>query len=103
MPVHVYGMSCDIEKIMQLSKKYKLKIIEDAAQGIGLKYKGKHVGSFGEIGSFSFFADKTITTAEGGYLCTDSQDIYNKLLYLRNQGRINRGSFIHPELGFNFR
>ena len=103
MPVHVYGMSCDIEKIIKLSKKYKLKIIEDAAQGIGLKYKGKHVGSFGEIGSFSFFADKTITTAEGGYLCTDSQDIYNKLLYLRNQGRINRGSFIHPELGFNFR
>ncbi len=103
MPVHVYGMSCDIEKIMEISKKYKLKVIEDAAQGIGLKFKGKHVGSFGEIGSFSFFADKTITTAEGGYLCTNSQDIFNKLLYLRNQGRINRGSFIHPELGYNFR
>jgi perosamine synthetase len=103
MPVHVYGMSCNMEKIMHLSKKHKLKIIEDAAQGIGLKFKGKHVGSFGEIGSFSFFADKTITTAEGGYVCTNSQDIHNKLLYLRNQGRINRGSFIHPELGFNFR
>lgn len=103
MPVHVYGMSCDIEKIMEISKKYKLKVIEDAAQGIGLKFKEKHVGSFGEIGSFSFFADKTITTAEGGYLCTNSQDIFNKLLYLRNQGRIDRGSFIHPELGYNFR
>jgi perosamine synthetase len=103
MPVHVYGMSCDIEEIMKISHKYKLKVIEDAAQGIGLKFKGKHVGSFGEIGSFSFFADKTITTGEGGYLCTNSQEIYNKLLYLRNQGRINRGSFIHPELGYNFR
>lgn len=103
MPVHIYGMSCDIEKIVQLSKKYKLKIIEDAAQGIGLKFKGKHVGSFGDIGSFSFFADKTITTAEGGYLSTNSEDVYKRLLFLRNQGRIDRGTFIHPELGYNFR
>lgn len=103
MPVHVYGMSCDMEKIMHISQKYNLKVIEDAAQGIGLKFKGKHVGSFGDIGSFSFFADKTITTAEGGYLCTNNEDIFTNLTYLRNQGRINRGSFIHPELGYNFR
>lgn len=103
MPVHVYGMSCDIEEIMKISENYQLKVIEDAAQGIGLKFNGRHVGSYGDIGSFSFFADKTITTAEGGYLCTNSLDVYNKLLFLRNQGRINRGSFIHPELGYNFR
>jgi len=103
MPVHIYGMACDMEEIKNISKKNKLKIIEDAAQGIGLKFKNQHVGTFGEIGSFSFFADKTITTTEGGYLCTNDEKIYNKLLFLRNQGRINRGSFIHPEIGYNFR
>ena len=87
MPVHIYGMSCDMDKIMQLSKKYKIKIIEDAAQGIGLKFKGKHVGSFGDIGSFSF-ADKTITTAEGGYLSTNSEDIYKGFFF--KEPRTNR-------------
>ena len=60
-------------------------------------------GSFGDVGCFSFFADKSLTTIEGGFVATDDKKIYDKLQYLKNQGRLNRGSFIHPEIGFNFR
>ena len=103
MPVHVYGMACDMDEIMEFAKNYKIKVVEDAAQGIGITWKGKHTGTFGDVGSFSFFADKTLTTGEGGMVVTNDKDLYEKLLYLRNQGRIDRGSFIHPELGYNFR
>ena len=103
MPVHLFGMSCDMTKVMKFAKKYNLKIIEDACQGIGIKWKNKFCGSFGDVGCFSFFADKTLSTIEGCFVGTNNKKIYEKLLYLRNQGRLNRGSFIHPEIGFNFR
>ena len=103
MPVHLYGMSANMREIMTFAKKYKLFVIEDAAQGIGVTYENKHVGTFGDIGCFSFFADKTITTGEGGYVVTNNEEIYKKLLLLRNQGRYNRGSFVHPAVGYNFR
>ena len=103
MPVHIYGMACDMDSVIKFSKKHKIKIIEDAAQSIDVKWNGKQAGTFGDVGSFSFFADKTLTTGEGGLVVTNDEDIYNKLLFLRNQGRINRGSFIHPEIGYNFR
>ena len=103
MPVHIYGTSANMDSVMKFANKYNLKVIEDAAQAIGVKWKGKHCGSFGDVGSFSFFADKTITTGEGGFVCTNDKKIYKNLLYLRNQGRIDRGSFKHPEIGYNFR
>jgi len=103
MPVHIYGTVCNMDNITAFAKKYRLKIIEDAAQAIDVHWKGKHAGTFGEVGCFSFFVDKTITTAEGGFVVTNSRKIYNRLIYLRNQGRLNRGSFIHPEIGYNFR
>lgn len=103
MPVHMYGTICNMDKIVKFAKTNKLKIIEDAAQAIGVCWNGKHAGTFGEIGVFSFFADKTITTGEGGFVVTNQEKIYEKLLYLRNQGRIERGSFIHPQIGYNFR
>jgi len=103
MPVHVYGMACNMEAIMSFAEKHGLKVVEDAAQGVGITWNNKHVGTYGDIGSFSFFADKTITTGEGGLLVTNNEETYKKLLYVRNQGRIDRGSFIHPEIGYNFR
>jgi perosamine synthetase len=103
MPVHIYGTAVNMDLLMKFAKLHKLKVIEDAAQAIGVTWDGKHCGSFGDVASFSFFADKTITTGEGGFVCTNNKEIYTKLLYLRNQGRINRGSFIHPEIGYNFR
>lgn len=103
MPVHLYGGSCDMKEVMEFSLKHKLKVIEDAAQGIGVSYYGQHVGSFGDVGCFSFFADKTLTTGEGGYVVCKDKSIFDRLSLLRNQGRFDRGSFIHPAIGYNFR
>jgi perosamine synthetase len=103
MPIHIYGQSCDMDPVIALAKKYNLKIVEDAAQGFGVFYKGKHTGTMGDVGVISFFADKTITTGEGAVILTNNEDIFNKLKMLRNQGRPNSGTFIHPELGMNFR
>lgn len=103
MPVHLYGMAVNMKHVKDFSDRHGLMVIEDAAQGIGVTYKGQHVGTFGDVGCFSFFADKTITTGEGGMVVTRCQAVYEKLLLLRNQGRINRGSFVHPAVGYNFR
>lgn len=103
MPVHIYGTIADMKQVLSFAKKHKLSVIEDAAEAIGVHRDSKHAGTFGEVGCFSFFADKTITTAEGGFVVTDDENLYEKLLYLRNQGRKDRGSFIHPEMGYNFR
>jgi len=103
MPVHIYGGSVHMENVVKFSKKYNIKIIEDAAQALGVKYKGKPAGSFGDVSAFSFYADKSLTTGEGGLIVTNSKKIHNKLLLIRNQGRIKSGSFIHNSLGYNFR
>lgn len=103
MPVHIYGTMADMKSVMAFAKKHKLQVIEDAAEAIGVIKNGIHAGSLGDIGCFSFFADKTITTAEGGFVVTNNPKLYDNLLYLRNQGRLNRGSFIHPKIGYNFR
>ena len=102
MPVHIYGTVADMDAVCAFAKQHNLMVIEDAAQAIGVHFKGRHAGTFGATGAFSFFADKTITTAEGGFVATNDEEIYDRLLYLRNQGRKDRGTFIHPELGFNF-
>lgn len=103
MPVHIYGMAANMTKICAFAKENNLLIIEDAAQALGIKWSGKNCGSFGDVGCFSFFADKTLTTGEGGFITTNRKDIYEKLCYLRNQGRLQRGTFEHPEIGYNFR
>lgn len=103
LPVHIYGMACNMESVCDFASANDLIVVEDAAQGISVHWNNKHVGTYGATGTFSFFADKTITTGEGGMIVTNDEDIYKKLLFLRNQGRLNRGSFIHPEIGYNFR
>ncbi len=103
MPVHLYGMIANMSEVMEFSSTHDLLVIEDAAQALGVHYKGQHSGTFGDVGCFSFFADKTMTTAEGGYVVCQTEETYKKLLYLRNQGRLDRGSFVHPEIGYNFR
>jgi len=103
MPVHLFGFTPDMDKVEKFAKKHNLLVIEDAAQALGIKWKGQGCGSFGDVGCFSFFADKTLTTAEGGFVTTNNEEIYDKLLFLRNQGRRDRGTFIHPEMGYNFR
>ena len=103
MPVHMYGTVANMEEVMDFAHTHKLLVIEDAAQAIGTHRNKKHAGTFGNVGVFSFFADKTITTGEGAFIVTNDEKIYDRLLYLRNQGRKERGTFIHPEIGYNFR
>ena len=103
MPVHLYGTMVNMESTMRFAEDMALLVIEDACQAVGVKFKGQHAGTFGDIGCFSFFADKTITTGEGGYVVCKTEEMYKKLLMLRNQGRENSGTFIHPSFGVNFR
>ena len=103
MPVHLFGMCTDMHAVMAFAREHGLFVVEDAAQAVGVRYKGQHAGTFGDIGCFSFFADKTITTGEGGFVVCNDEALYEKLRLIRNQGRLDRGSFIHPAVGYNFR
>jgi perosamine synthetase len=104
MPVHLYGFAPDIEKIVEIAHQHNLLVIEDACQGFLVSWKGKALGTFGDVGCFSFFADKTITSGgEGGLVVTNNEKIHENMLFLRNQGRVDRGTFIHPRVGYNFR
>jgi len=103
MPVHIYGQACDMEGIMQVARRKGVQVMEDAAQALTVKLNGKQAGTFGDIGIFSLFSDKVITTGEGGVVVTDSDALADRIRLLRNQGRPNSGTFIHPSLGMNFR
>lgn len=103
IPAHLYGFAVNMDKISEFADKYNLLVIEDAAQALGVEWNGRRCGGMGDVGCFSFFADKTITTGEGGFVATNNPTIHEKIKHLRNQGRIDRGTFIHPEIGYNFR
>jgi perosamine synthetase len=103
MPVHIYGQAADMDSIGELARKYGLYMVEDAAQGIGVKFKGKSVGGFGNIGCISFYADKTMTTGEGGMILTNDDNLAEQCIQMKNQGRLRAGAYIHPNIGYNFR
>ncbi len=103
MVVHTYGLPVEMNKILQLSKKYKLKIIEDAAEMHGQTYNGKLCGSFGDISIFSFYPNKHITTGEGGMILTNNSSISKRCRSLRNLAFQEKKRFIHNELGWNYR
>ena len=84
MPVHLFGQSVDMDPIKKISKKYKLKIIEDCAEAHGVKYKDKVVGSFSELSAFSFFSNKSITCGEGGMVCTNNFKYFSKANNMKN-------------------
>ena len=100
---HIYSFANDMDKILKICKKKKILIIEDAAEVLGLKYKGKKCGSFGDISTFSFYANKQITTGEGGMISVNNQKLYRKCKELRNLcfGKVNR--FNHDDIGWNYR
>ncbi len=103
MVVHIYGHPVDMDLVAEITKKYNLHMIEDAAEAIGAEYKGQKCGSFGDVSCFSFYANKTITTGEGGMVLTDDDKLAEKLRRLRNLGFIPQRRFYHEELGYNFR
>ena len=100
---HIYSFANDMDKILKICRKNSIFVIEDAAEVIGLKYKNKKCGSFGDISTFSFYANKQITTGEGGMISVNKFDLYNKCKSLRNLcfGKINR--FNHEDIGWNYR
>lgn len=102
MPVHIYGLPVEMDGIISLAQKYNLKIIEDAAEMHGQTYKGKPCGSFGDLSVFSFYANKIITTGEGGMIVTDDESLAEKCRFYRNLC-FEKKRFIHNELGFNYR
>ena len=103
MVVHLYGHPCDMDALMKIAQKHNLFVIEDCAEAIGSEYKGKRVGSFGDIACFSFFGNKTITCGEGGMCLTNSNYLYEKLTHLKGQGLAKYREYWHDVIGFNYR
>ena len=102
IPVHLYGQPCNMKVIMEIAKKHDLFVIEDCCQAIGAKIDGKMVGSFGDVGCFSFFPTKNLgAMGDGGLLTTNSQVIKDRVLALRNHGGAVR--YYHEEIGVNSR
>jgi perosamine synthetase len=101
LPVHLYGHPAEMDEIQAFANEHDLAVVEDAAQAHGAEYKNNPVGSIGDIGCFSFYATKNITTGEGGILTTDDDELAAELRTLRNHGMSNRDE--HVELGYNYR
>lgn len=101
---HLFGTAnSNIEEVRAFCDDNNLLLVEDSAQALGITDGKTHCGTFGDVGTFSFYADKTITTAEGGFIVARDPKVIEKMCYLRNQGRKSSGTFVHPEIGYNFR
>ncbi|KQH83648.1 hypothetical protein AMR76_21810 [Vibrio furnissii] len=103
MPVHIYGVPCDMPSIMNLANKYNLFVIEDCAEALGSNIDGTHVGTFGDSGTFSFFGNKVITCGEGGAIIFRDEKVYEKAKVLRDHGMRAGKRYWHDEVGFNYR
>lgn len=103
IPVHLYGLACDMDAIMDIAERYGLAVIEDAAEAHGATWNSKRVGSMGEIGSFSFFGNKIITCGEGGMLTTNDEGLYEKMKLLRSQGVDPTKRYWHTVIAYNYR
>jgi len=101
--VHIYGHPCDMDPILGLAEKYNLTVIEDAAEAHGAEYKGKKVGGIGHIGCFSFYANKIITTGEGGMVVTNDEGIAERVRSFKDMAHIKGKRFLHSDVGFNYR
>lgn len=103
MPVHVLGNMCNIERLLQLAATYNLPVVEDSTESLGTYYKGKHTGSFGLFGCFSFNGNKIITTGGGGMIVTDNEELAKKAKHLTTQAKSDPFEYIHDEIGYNYR
>ncbi len=101
--VHLYGLSADMDKIMEICDRYDVTVIEDAAESLGAYYKGRHTGTFGEFGVFSFNGNKIITTSGGGMLVSNDEEKIKKVRFWSTQSRDAARHYQHSELGFNYR
>lgn len=101
--VHLYGTPAKLDEIMALCEKHNVPLIEDAAESLGSTYKGKHTGTFGKIGIYSFNGNKIITTSGGGMLVSDDEEITRKATFLATQARDAARHYQHSQIGYNYR
>lgn len=106
--VHVFGNMADMEAIMEIAEKYKLKVVEDATEALGTcyeegKYKGKYAGTIGDFGAYSFNGNKIVTTGGGGAVTSTDKQVVGYLRYLSTQAKNDPHNYIHHEIGFNYR
>jgi len=104
LPVHVFGMPCDMDAIERLAQDYGLSVIEDACEALGAEYRGRRAGTFGDAACFAFYPNKQMTTGEGGMIVTDDDAFAEACRSMRNQGRNSASEWLdHARLGFNYR
>ncbi|MBI2549705.1 DegT/DnrJ/EryC1/StrS family aminotransferase [Candidatus Woesearchaeota archaeon] len=103
IPVHLYGHPCDMGAIMKVAKEHNLFVVEDAAEAHGAEYKGKKVGSFGNVGCFSFYGNKILSTGEGGMCVTNDKKLSERMHFLKDHAMSPERKYFHPEIGYNFR
>jgi len=108
IPVHLNGRSCDMDRINEIADENGLYVIEDASQTLGSRWRGRHLGTFSQIGCFSLATTKIITTGQGGMLVTDDDKLYERIQRLKDHGRFDRAKLkpvrdYHPVIGFNFK
>lgn len=103
MPVHLYGLPCNMPEINRIAKAHGLFVIEDAAEAFGASINGQKTGSFGDVASFSFFGNKIITSGEGGMVTCDDEDLYQRMKLLKGQGMAPDRRYWHVIIGYNYR
>ena len=103
MAVHVYGLPCDMAALAAICKEHQLLLIEDCAEAFGTRYEGQHAGTFGDIATFSFFGNKTITTGEGGMVVAKDKAVIEKAFHLKNQGVSQEREYWHNVVAYNYR
>lgn len=103
IPVHIYGQACNMGAITDIASKHRLKVVEDCAEAHGAKYRGQKVGSCGDVGCFSFFGNKVITTGEGGMCVTNDAETNDRMRLLRDHGMSRTKKYWHDVVGYNYR
>jgi perosamine synthetase len=104
LPVHIFGSPCDMASILEIADEFNLYVLEDACEALGSRYRGQRVGTFGDAAAFGFYPNKQLTTAEGGMIVTNDEQLAATCRSLRNQGRDGEASWLrHIALGYNYR
>jgi perosamine synthetase len=103
LAVHLYGQACEMDALVRICEENRLWLVEDCAEAFGSEYRGRSLGTFGDIATFSFFGNKTITTGEGGMVVARNPDFLEKVIHLKGQGVCPGSEYWHDVLGFNYR
>ncbi len=103
LPVHLYGQACPMDELMAIASEHRLFVVEDCAEALGTHYKGRHVGTFGDIAMFSFYGNKTITAGEGGMVVSNDKTLIERARHFRGQGLASHREYWHDVVGYNYR